>query len=70
MRVLIRRNGEEYLRLSDAVMEDGVVIRGFVENGAWDYELRDGEVLAKDYHGHIVTRQPLPNNFTYEVLED
>jgi hypothetical protein len=39
--------------------EDGSIKTGFVVNGFWDFERRDGEVLAKDGR-HIVNRWPDP----------
>jgi hypothetical protein len=39
--------------------DDGTVKSGWVVNGWWSYELRNGEALAKDKN-RIVTRRPYP----------
>jgi hypothetical protein len=47
------------LLLSDVKFNnDGTLKSGWVENGAWNFEIRGDEVLAKD-RNYIVNRWPL-----------
>lgn len=49
--------------------ENGNAIKGYVINGDWDFEIRDGEVLA--FSGRFVkTRRPVPEKVeTFKVDE-
>ncbi|KWN75047.1 hypothetical protein [Burkholderia ubonensis] len=59
-RVVLFVDGRASLYLTGAHRDtDGKVVRGWVENGHWDFELRAGEVLAKAGN-RIVTRTPDP----------
>ncbi|KVW40306.1 hypothetical protein WK94_23405 [Burkholderia ubonensis] len=61
-RVVLFVDGRASLYLSGVKRDDaGRVKAGAVENGGWRFELRDGEVLAKGYHGSIANRWPDPD---------
>lgn len=45
--------------------EEGNLKSGYVVNGCWNFEIKDGEVLAMDER-RVVTRWPLPD---YEIIE-
>jgi hypothetical protein len=46
--------------------EDGTIKTGYVQNGDYRLEVRNGEYLSKGYKGFIVTRNPVRGD-EYEV---
>lgn len=70
MMILLFENGEPSLLLSGVKYDSkGNLKSGFVENGCWNFEIKDGEFLARnDKWGQdwIVTRRPAPE---YEIME-
>lgn len=61
-RIVLFVNGRASLLLSGVTRNpDGSLKAGDVENGAWRFEIKNGEVLAKGWGGRIVNRWPLPN---------
>lgn len=47
------------LNLTDVKRNEvGAIVSGFVVNGAWWFERKDGEILCKDEWGYIKNRFP------------
>lgn len=64
--IVLLRDGRADLLLSEVKYNaDGSVKSGFVVNGAWNYEVRGGEELAKSGN-YIATRWPAR---TYTLVE-
>jgi hypothetical protein len=60
-------DGEPDLLLSKVRRDtEGNLRFGFVVNGCWDFEIRKGEVLAKEGN-YIVNRRPLPDYQETEI---
>ena len=68
--VLVDSTGYRCLYLTSVTPAEGHPRLGFVENGAWSWELCKGEELAKAYHGVIVNRWPARDYKVVEVGED
>lgn len=61
-RVVLFVGGRAVLFLTGVTRNpDGSLKAGDVENGAWRFEVRDGEVLAKDYQRRIRNRWQRPH---------
>lgn len=71
-RIVLLLDGRAVLYLSDVKRNpDGSLKSGDVANGAWRFEVRGGEVLAKDsWTQHIVNRWPLPEYTEVPVLPE
>lgn len=64
--IVLFENGEPSLLLRDVKYDnEGNLKSGYVVNGAWNFEIRDGEVLAKAGNT-IVTRRSVPD---YDIME-
>lgn len=64
--IVLFENGEASLLLSDVKYDtEGNLKSGFVVNGGWNFEIRNGEVLAKAGNT-IVTRRAVPD---YDIME-
>ena len=48
---------------------EGNLAFGFVKNGCWNFQIKNGEVLAKDGN-YIVNRYDLPNYYELEIPKD
>lgn len=63
-------NDEPSLLLSQVKRDDeGSLKSGWVANGAWNFEIRKGEVLAKAGN-YIVNRWDLPDYYEMEIPEN
>ena len=67
--MLLREDGSDLYLEPVRYGDDGAPVSGYVVNGAWTWEVIDGEEVAKDGYGRVVNRWPRTNYTVVPVAE-